>query len=84
MFTCSFEKQCFQAEEAARNKHFGQATGLKYLFKKLTWIPWSRNNCCHSCPKNMNFWLSSYDKSLKSEAFKGFMQRASKQESGSK
>ena len=84
MFTCNFEKQCKQAEEEARKKHFGQATGLKYLFKKLTWIPWVRDNCSYSCSRNMMFRLSSYDKTLQSDTFKGFMKRTSKHESGSK
>jgi len=84
MFTCSFEKQCMQAEEEAKKKHFGQATGLNYWFKKLTWIPWVRDNCSYSCTCNMMFRLSSYEKTLQSDTFKRFMERTSKHESGSK
>lgn len=77
MFTCNFEKQCIQAEKEARKKHFGQTTGLKYWFKKLTWFPWVRDNCSYSCTCNMMFRLSSCENTLQSNTFKKFMERAS-------
>lgn len=80
MFTCRFEKKCFEAEEKARNKHFGQVTGgIKYWWKKITWIPWLRDDCNSHCWRYMQFERNSYKETLDSKVFNNFLKRTSKQ-----
>lgn len=61
-------------EEIAKQKHFGNAKGIKRLWKKLTWRDWERTSCHSGCHRYNMYCTEHFKRFCESDNFKRFME----------
>lgn len=57
-------------EEIAKQKHFGNAKGIKRLWKKLTWCDWDRTDCDSECHRYNIYCMEHFRRFCESDTFK--------------